>query len=60
MGCNGNSQMKIISETIFGVRATCPNGFIYVGRSRKLESKSPRGGVAVFKNVNTDFHIDRL
>ena len=49
-------DILIIIESKFGERIVCPNGFIYVGRSKKIESKSPRGGVAVFKN-NESFFI---
>ena len=53
-------DIVVISETKFGDRVTCPNGFVYVGRSIKIESKSPRGGVAVYRNINTDIQIDCL
>ena len=39
-----------ICETHFGVRSKCPENFTLIARSKKIESKAPRGGVAIFKN----------
>jgi hypothetical protein len=50
----------VISETHFNVRIKCPPDFTYIARSKKIDSKTPRGGVAVFKNNSCDFDIDIL
>ena len=48
----------IIPETHFGVRVRCPKDFLFISRSQRVKSKVPRGGVAVYKNVQSDFDID--
>ena len=50
----------MISETHFNVRIKCPPDFTYIARSKKIDSITPRGGVAVFKNNSCDFDIDIL
>ena len=47
-----------LNETHFNERIKCPVGFIYEGRSEKVESTIPRGGVAVYRNKNSPLHID--
>ena len=47
-----------MNETHFNERIKCPEGFIFEGRSEKVESKTPRGGVAVFKNKQASFNIE--
>ena len=53
-------DLVIINETHFGERSRSPKGFILIGRSTKVESKIPRGGVAIFKNSKSDVDIDIL
>ena len=36
---------------------TCPDNFVFIGRSKKITSKSPRGGVAAFKKRNFNIEI---
>ena len=36
----------------------CPTGFLFITRSTPIKSKIPRGGVAVYKNERSDFHLD--
>ena len=58
--CNVLSKFDviIIQETHFGVRVRCPKDFLFISRSQRVKSKVPRGGVAVYKNVQSDFDID--
>ena len=41
----------VIHKSHFAERTRCPNGFLLVCRSNMIESKDPRGGVAIFKNL---------
>ena len=41
-----------------GKRAKCPRGFELVGRSREVPAKTPRGGVAVYKNLKCSIIVD--
>ena len=50
----------MVNETHFGVRSRTLDGFYFVGRSVKIESKAPRGGVAIYKNLRLDVDIDIL
>ena len=50
--------MLCICETHFGVRSKCPDNFTLVARSKKIESLSPRGGVAVFKNNSCSLDME--
>ena len=47
----------IINVTHLRIRSKCPKDFTLVGRSADL-SKTPRGGVAIFKNVRCDLDIE--
>ena len=49
-----------ISESHFGIRSKCPQDFTLVARSKKVESKSPRGGVAVFRNNTCNIDLEVL
>ena len=40
------------------IRDKCPKDFIFVGRSKPIESLTPRGGVAVFRRVDTEISVD--
>ena len=51
-------DIVIINETHFGVRARCPDGFLLVGGSSKLNSKVHRGGVAIYKNLSCNFPLE--
>ena len=51
-------DIVLINETHFNERIKCPDGFIFEGRSEKIESKTPRGGVAVFKNKQCSINIE--
>ena len=51
-------DIVIINETHFNVRIKCPEGFIFEGRSEKIESKTPRGGVAIYRNIKCSINID--
>ena len=53
-------DVVIINETHFNVRIKCPDGFVFEGRSEKIESKAPRGGVAVYRNIKCALNIDMI
>ena len=44
-----NFDLLCVSETHFGVRSKCPDGFTLIGRSKATASKKLRGGVALFR-----------
>ena len=50
----------MLNETHFNERIKCPDGFVYEGRSEKIESKNPRGGVAVFRNRRCSLNIEMI
>ena len=54
----GDIEILVIVETHFNVRSKCPDNFILVGRSKPIAAKSPRGGVAVYKNKVSNLIID--
>ena len=47
-----------VCETHLGIRSKCPDGFTLVGRSKEIKSKSPRGGVAVYRNNTCSINIE--
>ena len=47
-----------ISETHFGVRSKALLNFTLISRSKKIESKSPRGGVALYKNNSCSIDVE--
>lgn len=51
-------DIVIISETHLNIRDKCPNDFVFIGRSKPIESLTPRGGVAVFRNVYTETNAE--
>ena len=59
-----NFDIACICETHFGIRSKSLDGFTLVARSKQIESKSPRGGVAVYRNnscpVNVELFYDGL
>jgi hypothetical protein len=48
------------TETHLGVRSKCPKDFNLVARSKAIESKSPRGGVAIYKKISSDVNLELL
>ena len=48
----------VITETHFGVRTRCPELFEIICRSKPLESKKPRGGVAIYKKKSLQIQLD--
>ena len=50
-------DIVVINETHFNERIKLPDGFIFEGRSKKIESKSPRGGVALYRNTQCQIEI---
>lgn len=53
-------DILFLNETHFNERIKCPDGFIFEGRSEKVESKFPRGGVAVYRNERCPLRIEIL
>ena len=53
-----NKDIVILSETHFNIRTKCPNGFFIVGRSKPSDSIQSRGGVAVYKNIQSRLKIN--
>ena len=53
-------DILVISETHFNIRTRCPDGFFLAGRSKPSGDKRPRGGVAVFTNMNAQLKINIL
>ena len=51
-------DIVLINETHFNERIKCPDGFVFEGRSVKVESKTPRGGVAMFRNKQCSMNIE--
>ena len=47
-----------ICETHFGVRSKALVNFTLISRSKKIESKSPRGGVALYKNNSCSIDVE--
>ena len=43
-----------------GKRAKCPQGFELVARSKEVPAKTPRGGVAVYKNLKCSMVVDPI
>ena len=52
-----NNDIVIICESHLGVRSKCPDGFVLTCRSKVLESKRPRGGVAVYRNIKKTYML---
>ena len=48
-----NKDLLIISETHFGVRHKVPDKFVMVARSKPLAFKNLRGGVIIYKKIDT-------
>ena len=53
-----DADILIVQETHFNIRVRCPTGFLFIARSAPIESKVPRGGVAIYKNERKEFDID--
>ena len=53
-------DIVLINETHFNERVKVPDGFIFEGRSKKIESKIPRGGVALYRNTECEVQITIL
>ena len=51
-------DLIIISETHFGIRVKCPEGYILIGRSIPRESKKLRGGVAVYQKFDSTMTLN--
>ena len=53
-------DIVLLNETHFNERIKCPEGFVFEGRSEKIHSKSPRGGVAVYRNTQCSLNIGMI
>ena len=54
------SDIVVISETHFNIRTKCPTNFILLERSPPIESKRPRGGVAIYKKIHCSLELVTL
>ena len=52
-----NVDIVIILETHFNIRDKCPENYLLVERSRTVESKKDRGGVAIYKKINSALNL---
>ena len=50
-------DIVVINETHLNIRDKCPKDFIFIGRSKPVESLAPRGGVAVFRKADTEISV---
>ena len=55
-----NVDILITCESHFGIQSKSPEGFMLVGRSTFVQSKVPRGCVAVYKTLNLEAEFDVL
>ena len=53
-------DIVVVIETHFGVRTRCPENFEIVCRSIEIESKKPRGGVAVYRRKSSQIQLDTI
>ena len=51
-------DIVVINETHLNILDKCPKIFIFVSRSKPIKSKYPRGGVAIFRNMNSDIDTE--
>ena len=47
----------VITETHLNILSKCPEDFMLLARSKPIESATPRGGVAVYKNISSEFDV---
>ena len=50
----------MISESHLNIRDKCPEEFILIGRSKPVVSAKPRGGVVVYKNMNSYIDLELI
>ena len=50
-------DLVIISETHLNILSKCPKDFMLLARSKPIESATPRGGVAVYKKIDSEFDV---
>ena len=55
-----DKEILIIIESHFGVRHKTPKNFTFVGRSKHIPTKKLRGGVIVYKNINSEVNLKVL
>ena len=55
-----NSDILFITETHFNKRTKCPSNFVLIENSPPIESKRPRGGVAIYKRIHCSLQIITL
>ena len=46
-----------VSETHLNILNKCPKDFILLARSKPIKSTTPRGGVAIYKKITSEFDI---
>ena len=47
-----------ISESHLNVLSKCPKDFLLIARSKPVKSLSPRGGIAVYKKITSEFDAE--
>ena len=55
-----SNELVIINETHFGIRSKTPESYTLVARSSTRESKKLRGGVAVYRKINSTLKLNIL
>ena len=52
-------DIVVISESHLNIRDKCPEEFMFIGRSKPIKSEKTRGGVALYRRMNSviDFEI---
>ena len=53
---DGN-DIIVITETHLNILSRCPEDFILIARSNPIESLTPRGGVAIYKKIDSELDI---
>ena len=55
-----NFDVVVITESHLNIRDKCPDKFMLIGRSKPIESLSPRGGVVAYKRVNSSLDFELI
>ena len=55
-----DKDILVIGETHFNIRCKCPEKFELIARSKAVESKRDRGGVAIYKRLDSNLDITIL
>ena len=50
-------DILVITETHLNILSKCPKDFMLLARSKPIQSATPRGGVAIYKNISSEFDV---